>query len=113
MIRLLTKWRYARLAKRGFFVFQLGNKWYVRDPIQILLRINREDVANLLQEVQTMTTADQYDADKIEKAYRAVAEVFDLPLGVEGASYSELNDLMALFHEWFDVQKKTLNLSHS
>lgn len=109
MIRWLQQRRYRQLAQRGFLVFKLGDTWYVRDPIPILFRLNQDEVAQLLQEVQASSELGQYDAGKLDRAYRVIAEIFEVPLGPQGASYQEINELMLIFQEWCETQKKSSN----
>lgn len=111
MIHWFRSWRYRTYARRGFLVFRLGSQWYVRDPIRILFRLNQEKVSEVLQAVQAQSDLGNYDPSQIDHAYQLMAEAFEIPIGPEGASYQELGELMLVFQEWFEAQKKSTNTS--
>lgn len=109
MIHWLRGLMLRKYARRGFLVFRIGSRWYVRDPIRILFRLNQENISEVLQAVQAQSELGNYDPTQIDRAYQLVAEAFDVPMGDQGASYQELGELMAAFQNWFEAQKKSTN----
>lgn len=109
MIRWLQNLKYRKYARRGFFVFRIGNDWYIRDPLRILFRLNQPETLELLKAVEMQSEAEKIDPEQLERAYRLMAGIFEVPLGPHGASYQELGQLLESFKDWLDAQKKSTN----